>query len=855
MVADPKVSETRNAGTASAALIVTTVSRSASAAITEASFRNHHVGTPVHVVVVDDRFDEVCRNRTAWRRLRTLDLGTGADDRELLRLVMSHEARALSHIVGPSAAGALIDELALDRLIVLPDDAQVQRPVDLSAYDEPGLHAFQVRETDPPHDGRLPDQRDELSAGTVDQDCFVVSGRAGRKALTDWAEKLARNPLENTDHFDVTVANWLDVLALRRSDVSVHPRVIGSYRNLDELSVSDATILRFPSFDPHRPWVLSERAGEWPRVLLSTASTFTDIVRTRTRQLLGTVFNGIREPYSALPNGHRIDSVMRSLYQSALVFSERESKPEPPNPFAAGESDAFTEWLAEPVEGSLSRYLVGLRRARPDIAARFGSDSGAYLVWSQRDAAGVGVWVPRGVGDGAAPHGGAHQGASRHGAAHHEHPGGAEVALSPVFRTEIRESREEHAGINVVGLLSAQLGVGETARLTLQSIANAKVQFSIVDHDATVSKRDQSLLASVGDRPTGFPFDVDLLMVNADLTAETLAAFRRPGKAQRPTIGMWAWEVQQFPQRMYPAFDSVDEVWVHSDFARDALAAPAAEYGVTVHTFPLRMRVPKPMADRAAAADALHSLGVPHGNPTFVFAFDYFSVAERKQPWAVVEAFRRAFPTETAGGPRLIVKSINQEFFPVDRERLLYARGTRTDVLVVEGYLPAVQRDALIAGATAYVSLHRAEGYGLTLAEAMSVGTPTIATGWSGNLQFMTPENSFLVPADLVAISPETPVYAGLGEWAEPDIAIAANLMQRILDEPDEAQRRAEQAQRDIVRHNEAGEDVAFVLNRLRLVRQRSGPQFGYLPPKPEPDRVHQSQYSHQYSQPKVGGR
>jgi hypothetical protein len=829
MVDDPNVSEVTMTGDTVAALIVTTVSRSPSAAIAEASFRVHHCEIPVHVVVVDDRFGEVCRTQGAWRRLRALDLGPAVDARELLRLAMSHEANALAHIVGPSVARALLDEFRLEQLIVLPDDAEVQKPLVLSAYNVGGVHTFRVRQTDPPADGRLPDQRDELAAGTVDQDCYVVSGEAGRSVLADWAGKLTRNPLENSDHFDVTVANWLDVLALRRPDVFVHPPCIGSYRNLDELAPVDATVIRFPHFDPHRPWVLSEQAGEWPRVLLSTESTLGEIVRARTVRLSTTKFGGIPEPYSALPNGHRIDLVMRSLYRSALVFAERESKPEPPNPFVIGEADMFAQWLAEPVEGSLSRYLIGLRRARPDIAARFGSDPGAYSVWSQRDAARVGVWVPRiaRVTTDRAP------GDVR--------ANDSTMTTGPVFRNEIRESAGPHSGINVVGLLSAQLGVGETARLTLQSIADAQVPFSVVDHDATVSKRDQSLLAPLGERPTGFLFDVDLLMVNADQTAETLATFGRPGKSQRLTIGMWAWEVQQFPERMHPAFDLVDEVWVHSDFARDALIPSASEFGVPVHTFPLRMRAPQPVANRAVAAEALVSLGVPRGIPAFVFAFDYFSVAERKQPWAVVEAFRTAFPTETSSGPRLIIKSINHEFFPVDRERLLYAIGSRTDVLVVEGYLPAEQRDSLIAGATAYVSLHRAEGYGLTLAEAMSVGTPTIATGWSGNLQFMTAENSFLVPAELLPISPTTPVYAGLGEWADPDIAVAANLMQRILDEPEEAQRRAERAQLDIAKHNRLGADVAFVVDRLRSLRQNGGPQF-----RPRTQQFSQQQFSQQ---------
>jgi Glycosyl transferases group 1 len=522
------------------------------------------------------------------------------------------------------------------------------------------------------------------------------------------------------------------------------------------------------------------------------------MIRTRTSLLNEMSFTGITEPFGSLPNGHRIDPIMRSLYRSALIVAEREGTGEPPNPFVAGEADSFTDWLAEPQEFGLSRYLLALQRTRPDVAARFANDPGAYLVWSERDAARVGVWSPRPTT---------------------QPLQGATSERGSSVRPNVPA---EQSGVNVVGLLSAQMGIGEQGRLTLRSIADSKVPFSIVDHDATISKRDPALLEAFGDRPTGFPFDVDLLMVNADQTGETLSTFRRGGRADRPTIGLWAWEVQRFPERMHHAFDLVSEVWVLSDFSRDALQPAASEFGVRVHTFPMQLPVPVSPVSSVPASAALAALGVPIGAPMFAFAFDYFSVAERKQPWAVVNAFCRAFPFATHAGPRLVIKSINHEFFPADRERLLYAIGGREDVIVIEGYLPAEQRDAFIRGATAYVSLHRAEGYGLTLAEAMSVGTPTIATAWSGNMQFMTPENSFLVPSSLVEIAADTPIYAGLGQWAEPDLDVAAEFMQHVLDDPGEAKQRAEQARRDLAAHNASGHDVAFVLERLRSVRQHA---------------------------------
>ena len=786
-------------------LIVTCVRAVAEAQRAEQTFRQHHPEIPVRVVVVDDRFGEACRGKPHWQGLRS-------EDRELARLMMSHDPGAVQRAVLPSVALATMAELVVGQLLSLPDDSETLRPFPLDAFrDVEGLHVFRVRQSDPPSDGRLPDQRNEIETGTIDQQCFVVCGRAGQNMLREWAAKLARNPLENSDHFDAVDTNWLDVLALRLNDVFVHPPRVGSYRNADELPLEDATVFQFPAFRVDRPWVLSTFGGEWPRIVLSDRPELEELVRTRTAAiaLFSSSTPGLPDPYGRLPNGHRVDSIMRSLYRSELVSALREGHPEPPNPFVVGEAQRFTTWLGEPVDGPLSRYLVALRRSRPDIGALFANDPDAYILWARRDAVRLGLWAP-------SAHGSSSHGTRRTGKA------AVDVSGALTMQTEIRDGVASPSGVNVVGLLSAQLGIGESGRLTLRTLQDSKVPFSIVDHDATVSERDSSLLSTFAERPTGFRFDVDLLLVNADQTAQTLATLGRGGRRERPTIGLWAWEVQQFPERMHSAFAFVDEVWSMSDFARDALQGAASRHGIGVHTFPMRLPEVTAAADPRQSVEALARLGLKQGVPFFTFAFDYFSVAERKQPWAVVEAFRRAFPHERPNGPHLVLKSINHEYRRTDRERLHYAIGARADVIVIERYLPAAERDALIRGAAAYVSLHRAEGFGLTLAEAMSVGTPTIATGWSGNMQFMNDNNSFLVPSRLIDISADTPVYAGLGQWADPDLDVAAQLMQRVLEDPVEARRRADQAAFDVTRRNSSGADVAFLLARLRAVRQRS---------------------------------
>jgi glycosyltransferase involved in cell wall biosynthesis len=504
---------------------------------------------------------------------------------------------------------------------------------------------------------------------------------------------------------------------------------------------------------------------------------------------------------------------MRLAYRAALISTKRHGTPMPPNPFVPGEADAFERWLAEPVEGGLTRHMVALRAVRPDVARQFAGDDAAYNAWAHNDAARNGIWTPQTPQTPQTLR--APTTASANGNA-------TTTALRSQSHREAPPAGEP-SGLNLVGLLSAQLGVGEHARLFARTVRDARVPFALVDHDATVNERDPALLAGIGATATGFRYDVDVVLVNADQTGSALAAYGRPGKRGRPTIGLWAWEVPEFPERMHPAFDHVDEVWVLSEFVRAALAPVGQRFGVEVHRFPIQLPMSRQPHERIDEPSALATCGVNPTRPYFLFSFDYFSVAERKQPWATVEAFRRAFPTASSHGPQLVVKSINAAFFPTDRERLLHSMRGRADIHLIESYLPAPTRDALVEGAAAYVSLHRSEGLGLTLAEAMAAGTPCIATNWSGNLDFMTPDNSWLIDAELVAIDARTPIYACLGAWAEPDLDQAARAMQAILDDPAAARQRATRAQSDLDARNRSGTDVAFLLDRLRTIRRARG--------------------------------
>ena len=204
--------------------------------------------------------------------------------------------------------------------------------------------------------------------------------------------------------------------------------------------------------------------------------------------------------------------------------------------------------------------------------------------------------------------------------------------------------------------------------------------------------------------PDGHEPAVNLLCVNAPQVPELAEQVGEEQLRSRYTIGQWAWETDAIPAFWDRSFDLVDEVWVYSDYVAENLAR-ATDVDVPVVVVPLPVVAPDP-----------HGATVPFEVPdgfVFLFAFDFFSTLQRKNPLGLIEAFSQAF--EPGEGPTLLLKTINAQSRPEARERLRYAIGDRTDIRLVDAVIEPAEMAALFRRADCYVSLHRAEGFGLTL--------------------------------------------------------------------------------------------------------------------------------------------
>jgi glycosyltransferase involved in cell wall biosynthesis len=266
-----------------------------------------------------------------------------------------------------------------------------------------------------------------------------------------------------------------------------------------------------------------------------------------------------------------------------------------------------------------------------------------------------------------------------------------------------------------------------------------------------------------------------------------LVAMAGPGPFRgRFCVGAWFWELETAPQSWQPAMGYVDEVWAGSRFVAEAVArrAPA---GLPIRVLPCPVGHPDATADRPA-------FGLPDDKVVVLTAFDVRSGFHRKNPIAAVRAFRLA---NTDGKAVMVCKAAGVEGAPDLIAALKAEIGEAGDVRLMTDWLTGRQMGALVASADVVLSLHRSEGFGLLPAQAMALGKVVVATGWSANLDFMTPDNSALVDYTLVPVQDSQGLYRG-GRWAEADIQDAAAKLKVLIDDPDRRLRLGTRAAQDV---------------------------------------------------------
>lgn len=780
------------------------------------SYSDHHGGERLSVLILDGPGAPLDPHGEPFEVVLpdALPLAAG----EFRKMAAIYDVTELATAVKPFFLQFLLDRGA-DAAMFLDPDIEVFAPLDeLSRLArEHGIVLIPHTLRPVPADGRRPTFA-ELSVSGVYNLGFIAVGSKQDTFIQWWQSSLRRDCLVAPEQQLFVDQRLIDFLpAYFPPHVLRDPGYDVAYWNLHErrvtwtsggYTVGDGPLrfFHFSGFNPLRPTVLSKHQGTLPRTVLAEEPDLARLCGEYAEHLLASGYGGCASTpygYGTTATGLPFDGRMRRVYRAGLLAAEHTAVPPPPDPLDRAQADAFVEWLNQPGEGTAlpTRYLGRLYEERSDLRAAFpdlsGPDLARYVEWIRRN-------------------------------------GGADPPIPAVFRAalarlEVRSpARGAHVaepsptGVNVAGYVRAELGTGEGARLTVAAVKAAGIPYSVIDFGATASRQQHPFT----DFGTAMPvYDVNLLQVNADMFPRFAERYGEELLSGRYTVGIWAWEIETFPDAMVAAERFTDEIWAVSTFAAEAIRKKVSK---PVFAFPHPVIPPCPPSLTRA------ELGLPEAF-TFLFCFDFFSVVERKNPRGLVEAFSRAFaPGE---GPVLVVKSINGDQAKEQLEALRASAAGRPDILVMDGYLTQDRVHGLMNACDTYVSLHRGEGFGLTMGEAMGLGKPVIATGYSGNLDFMSDANSFLVPYRYASIPPGCAPYPVGARWAEPDLDRAARLMRFVYEHPDEARAVGRRARADILRLHGAGARAPFIRSRLAAIREkralRTGGRTGVAPIPP----------------------
>ncbi len=636
--------------------------------------------------------------------------------------------------------------------------------------------------TSPISDSYHPGEFQILQAGAYNLGFIALrNSQITDRVLSWWKQKVYHHCLmapERGMHVD---QKWMDLAPVLFSDVLVlrEPGYNVAYWNLHERTVTvqnDSVMVNgtpcyffhFSGIDLEDIEAVSRHQNRFRLSALGEARLLFEQYR---ELVLAAGWNEAKSwpyCYDYFENGARIPELARRLYWSIGEASSRFA-----NPFDAQAPGSFFRWLNEPVQPekdpsrAITRLWYEFYKHRADLRAAYPDVLGAH----------------------------------REGFLHriHEKSWG-ECGIDPCFLPgaqppgdSSRVGRPEESprdksapfGVNVVGYVASEKGMGEAVRADIRSLQAVGVPHVVNDFTdsfaANLEKFDVPFSSEAA-------YGINLFHVNAD-QAPILARVKKEQFAGRYNIGYWTWELSCFPREWRGNFRYFDEIWVPSDFAKDAISSAAP---IPVIRMPYSINPEMKLGSEwTRARFALD----PHSY-VFLFLFDFYSVMERKNPLGLVRTFRQAF-----GDRRdvvLFIKCSHSEWAK-DEMKLLRGACQAANITLHDAILTREAVNALIAASDCYVSLHRSEGFGLTMAEAMALGKPVVATGYSGNTDFMRDDNSFLVRYRLAKLKRDYGPYPKGAVWAEPDIDHAAELMRFVYENRTAASAVAQKGCQDVL--------------------------------------------------------
>lgn len=367
-------------------------------------------------------------------------------------------------------------------------------------------------------------------------------------------------------------------------------------------------------------------------------------------------------------------------------------------------------------------------------------------------------------------------------------------------------------GFNLIGMASANLGLGLTTREIARVLHARGYPVCILDLDAGHGRSGKNLefshiTVSPGD---DLPYAINLFVEGAHILPHfVLHPPRNLVVDGRLNVGFIWWDLTVLPEHLRLGLEFFDVLLAGSTFVQSTMANHVPRTPILFAEHP--MRLPSDIQSNR------HRFGLPEKAFIVGMGFDPHSDPARKNPFAAVEAFRLAFPKEE--DRHLVIKmssskGVSQKMRAlIDQMQALIEGDPR--IHLIEVTLPYAELLALYASCDVFMSLHRSEGLGLVPLEAMLLGKPVVATAWSGNLSYMNYQNACLVSHDLIQVQDDSDFYGpptlGIqGHWAEPCREHAAAWLRKLADDPEFRSRMGQRAQTDARAYQSRAEQAAF---------------------------------------------
>lgn len=331
------------------------------------------------------------------------------------------------------------------------------------------------------------------------------------------------------------------------------------------------------------------------------------------------------------------------------------------------------------------------------------------------------------------------------------------------------DGRYEH-GVNLIGNICAESGLGQSCRLVASALDKTGFPLSIYKYEqlGAEGQGDHSWENRLSKE---LPYDVNLIHINPHELG--LAFIQQDASVwnYRYNIGYWLWELEEFPDEWIPCFQCLDEIWAPSEFICNAIRKKT--------TLPVRCMPYYVDVHIGTIYDRKH-FGIPEDKFLYLMMYDQSSCMERKNPIGVLNAFKMAFEKENEN-VGLVIKINNPT--PESRKQIRSVLDGYTNVYLIEETLSRDEVNSLTKCVDVVVSLHRAEGFGLVLAEAMLLGTPTVATNWSSNTEFMNENVACMVDYELITIEKDMPPFKAGNRWADANLDQAAGYMKKLYED------------------------------------------------------------------------